>query len=240
LPGALGVLIFFVGWLMAGFSVIAQPHIMVRFMALSSSAGLVRARLWYYLWFVVFYAMATAVGMLARIYLPETQGFDAELALPTMALQLLPPVMVGLVLAGIFAATISTADSLLLSCSAFLSQDLAPGLFANKYGAKLATLLATLVALGWALLNRQSVFALVVLSWAMLAVCFVPLIILLVGQYRPPQSISIAVMLLGCGCVLLLHNLGVDANLYVGMPAIICSLVAYGVLIMLYRYVQHR
>lgn len=236
LPGSLGVLIFFIGWLVAGFSVIAQPHIMVRFMALSSSKGLVRARIWYYLWFVVFYMMATEVGMLARIYLPESQQFDAELALPTMSVQLLPPALVGLVLAGIFAATISTADSLLLSCSAFLSQDLWPGLFSRQHGAKAATFLATLFALGWALLNRQSVFALVVLSWAMLSVCFVPLIVLLLGRFQPPQSVSILVMLLGCGCVLLLHVIGVDGNLYLGMPAILLSLLLYGLLALMYPY----
>lgn len=235
-PGVMGVLIFFAGWLVAGFSVIAQPHIMVRFMALNSAAGLVRTRLWYYLWFLVFYIMATAVGMLARIYLPESQGFDAELALPTMAVELLPPLLVGLVLAGIFAATISTADSLLLSCSAFLSQDLAPRLFSSHHGAKVATLLATLAALAWAMLNQQSVFALVVLSWAMLATCFVPLIILLICNFRPSEAVTASVMLIGCACVLLLHNMGLDGDLYLGMPGILFSLFAYAILIMIYFY----
>src|SRR5690606_22373896 len=135
----------------------------------------------------------TAVGMLSRIYLPEMQGFDAELALPTMAVQLLPSVLVGIVLAGIFAATISTADSLLLSCSAFLSQDIAPRLFSYRQGVKVATLVATMVALAWAVLNSQSVFALVVLSWAMLAACFVPLLMLLISNCYPRESVAVGV-----------------------------------------------
>lgn len=241
LPGYAGVAVFFVGWLVAGFSVIAQPHIMVRFMALSSAQGFALARFWYYLWFIVFYMMATAVGMLARIYLPDTQGFDAELALPTMAVELLPSFLVGVVLAGIFAATISTADSLLLSCSALLSQDLFPRAFAQRYGMKIATLIATVAALAWALLNQQSVFALVVLSWAMLSACFVPLIILLLWRQTLNQTHALVMMFLGVAAVLCWHwfapqlikNAG---DLYQGLPALIMALGFYGVMRFWRRY----
>ncbi|OZY83652.1 sodium:proline symporter [Cellvibrio mixtus] len=240
LPGAAGVGIFFVGWLLAGFSVIAQPHIMVRFISLNATQGFVQTRLWYYAWFVVFYCMATAVGMLSRIYLPESAQFDAELALPQMAVELLPPILVGLVLAGIFAATISTADSLLLSCSSFISQDLAPRLFVaqnsnNIIGIKIATLLATCVALGWALLNQQSVFALVVLSWAMLSAAFVPLILLLIFGKNISQTAALWLMGLGCGTVLVLHWCGIGGDLYLGLPALLVSLLAYGLISYLRR-----
>lgn len=241
LPGAAGVGIFFIGWLLAGFSVIAQPHIMVRFITLNAAQNFVQTRLWYYAWFVVFYCMATAVGMLARIYLPESANFDAELALPQMAVELLPPLLVGLVLAGIFAATISTADSLLLSCSSFISQDLAPRLFASRsstniIGIKIATLLATCAALAWALLNQQSVFALVVLSWAMLSAAFVPLILLLCLGKTLSQTTALWLMSLGCGTVLVFHGCGIGGDLYLGLPALLVSLLAYG----LVSLIKHR
>lgn len=240
LPGAAGVGIFFIGWLLAGFSVIAQPHIMVRFITLNAAQNFVQTRLWYYAWFVVFYCMATAVGMLARIYLPESANFDAELALPQMAVELLPPLLVGLVLAGIFAATISTADSLLLSCSSFISQDLAPRLFTSRsstniIGIKIATLLATCAALAWALLNQQSVFALVVLSWAMLSAAFVPLILLLCLGKTLSQTTALWLMGLGCGTVLVLHWCGIGGDLYLGLPALLVSLLAYGLVSLIKR-----
>lgn len=240
LPGAAGVGIFFIGWLLAGFSVIAQPHIMVRFITLNAAQGFVQTRVWYYAWFVVFYCMATAVGMLARIYLPESASFDAELALPQMAVELLPPLLVGLVLAGIFAATISTADSLLLSCSSFISQDLAPRWFSsqrsnNIIGIKIATLLATCAALAWALLNQQSVFALVVLSWAMLSAAFVPFILLLCLGKPLSQMTSLWLMGFGCGTVLVLHWCGVGGDLYLGLPALLVSLLAYGLISLMKR-----
>ena len=234
LPSGGGVILFFIGWLIAGASVVAQPHIMVRFLALNSERGFVRARIWYYLWFLVFYAMATAVGMLARLYLPNVAGFDSELALPSIAMELLPPVMVGVVLAGIFAATISTADSLLLSCSSFLSQDLFPKQFASRYGAKLATLLVALCALTWALVNSQSVFALVIFSWAMLGACFLPLILLLLMRVPVSETLALLLILLGCASVLLWH-FGVagwvhnGADVYQGMPALLLCLLFAGI-----------
>ena len=91
LPGLAGGIIFALSWGFAGFSVIGQPHVMVRFMALNDNMQMKRARRWYYVWFTAFYCMATAVGMLSRIYLSDPANFDAELALPSMAAELLPP-----------------------------------------------------------------------------------------------------------------------------------------------------
>ncbi|MCA9819123.1 MAG: sodium/proline symporter, partial [Cyanobacteria bacterium HKST-UBA01] len=47
IPGAIGGLLFAAGWMFAGLSVIGQPHIMVRFMALEDASEMTRARLWY-------------------------------------------------------------------------------------------------------------------------------------------------------------------------------------------------
>ena len=91
------MMLFVVGWMFAGFSVIGQPHIMVRFMALDNPANITRARLHYYGFFIVFYFLANGVGLLSRLYLPDLQSLDPELALPTMALELLPAALVGLV-----------------------------------------------------------------------------------------------------------------------------------------------
>ena len=64
---------------------------------------------------------------LQRLLLPEVNNFDSELALPMLAQSLLPDVYVGLILAGLFAATMSTADSQILSCSAAITRDFKPG-----------------------------------------------------------------------------------------------------------------
>ncbi len=225
LPGIWGPILFAVSWGFAGLSVIGQPHVMVRFMALDNSGNMHVARAWYYLWFIAFYAMATCVGLLARIHLGDTASFDAELALPTMALELMPPVMVGLILAGIFAATMSTADSLVLSCSAALTHDLLPHRIENGVLIKLATGLITALALGLALMNNQSVFNLVILSWSALASAFAPLLIVQCLGRRPGQGVALAALAAGLATALLWRYLEWHAIAYEGLPGILVGLV---------------
>ncbi len=224
LPGLAGGVLFTVSWAFAGFSVIGQPHIMVRFMTLSNSRKMNRARLWYYLWFSAFYAMATGVGLLSRIYLSDSAAFDAELALPTMAIELLPPAMVGLVLAGIFAATMSTADSLVLSCSAAITHDLLPHKIENTVLLKVVTILITLAALLWALINSQSVFSLVILSWSVLASAFAPLLIVLSLGGKPSQKSSMTAVLTGLVVALLWRYMDWHNAVYAGMAGILAGL----------------
>lgn len=225
LPGLLGGLLFALSWGFAGMSVIGQPHVMVRFMTLDDSGQMKRARMWYYIWFTLFYCMATAVGMLSRIYITDPGNFDAELALPIMAQQLLPPFGAGIVLAGIFAATMSTADSLVLSCSSAVTHDLLPHNIEKPWLLKVGTALITLAALAWALLNKQSVFSLVIMSWSGLASAFAPLLIARCIGMRPPPTVSFAAMLIGLGVALGWRLLGWHATVYEGMPGILVGLV---------------
>ncbi|HAG95709.1 MAG: sodium:proline symporter [Pseudomonadales bacterium] len=224
LPGLAGGILFAISWAFAGMSVIGQPHIMVRFMALDDQSRMLRARAWYYLWFLAFYAMATGVGMLSRVYLGDPAAFDAELALPTMAQELFPPVLVGLVLAGIFAATLSTADSLILSCSAALTHDVLPHNIENTREIKMVTAVVCALALGWALLNRESVFSLVILAWSGLASAFAPLLLVLCFGLRPSQRLSIIAVVVGFLVSLVWRFAGLHGAVYEGMPAIIAGL----------------
>jgi len=224
-----GPALFIVGWLFAGFSVAGQPHIMVRFMALDRPEKTNRARLYYYAWFVAFYFLANAVGLLSRVLLPGGEGFDAELALPTLALQLLPDPLVGLILAGVFAATMSTADSLILSCAGNLSEDLMPRERVPVAVAKTATLLTTAVALGIALFAEQSVFELVVASWAVMAAAFVPLMTVYAFGGRPSEGLCIAMLVAGVGSVALWKQVPILADYYEGALGILVGLAVYGI-----------
>ena len=81
-------------------------------------------------------------------------------------------------------------------------------------------------------MNTQSVFALVVLSWAVLAACFVPLIILLLWRQSLSQWLALSLMALGVTAVLLWHWYGKllipnAADLYQGVPAIALVLLVF-------------
>lgn len=235
LPGIAGGIMFVLGWMFAGFSVIGQPHIMVRFMALSKSGRMLQARIWYYVWFTTFYCMATGVGMLSRIYLGDPSSFDAELALPTMAMALLSPVLVGMVLAGIFAATMSTADSLVLNCSAAVTHDLLPQNIENTRVLKFTTVIIVFLALLWALTSSDSVFSLVIFAWSGLGSAFAPLLIVLALGFRPTQQASIIAMLAGLATALGWRFLGWHNAVYEGLPGIIIGLLVLGIAL---RYKQ--
>lgn len=224
-PGATGMALFVIGWMFAGFSVVGQPHVMVRFMSLDSAENVNRVRAWYYGYFVVFYALATGVGMLSRIYLPELGNMDPELALPTIALELLPAVLVGAVLAGIFAATMSTADSLVLSCSAAITHDLLPRRLETPMEIKAATAFVTALALIIALSENQSVFSLVILAWSTLASAFAPLLTLYALRRRISEFGAVAAMAVGVTVALTWRALGWHADVYEGMPGILAGLV---------------
>ncbi len=226
LAGAAGMALFVLGWMFAGLSVVGQPHVMVRFMALDDERSMMRARAWYYGYFTLFYALATGVGMLSRIYLPDLASMDPELALPEMALELLPPVLVGLILAGIFAATMSTADSLVLSCSAAITHDLTPERLERPWLLKAATAITTLVALGLALSGSQSVFSLVILAWSTLASAFAPLLALLALNRKVSEPVAIALMFTGVVTALIWRfGLGWHSDVYEGLPGILLPLV---------------
>ena len=80
---------------------------------------------WIYLgYYLVFSFSAVFAGLAIRVLMPELINADPEMGFPLLAEKLLPAFLVGMILAGIFAATISTADSQILSCSAAITQDI--------------------------------------------------------------------------------------------------------------------
>ena len=223
-----GPVLFIAGWLFAGAAVIGQPHIMVRFMAMDDPDNMWRVRAYYYGWFTAFYGITICVGLAARLLLPESATFDAELALPTLAGNLLPPVLTGLVLAGLFAATISTADSVILSCTAAITRDFPYRGFRTYAATKGATLFVTAFALVIALGRNESVFSLVLIAWSALASAFGPLMIVYSLGQKPREGLAIAMMTTGVATVLIWRYFGLDQSIvYEVMPGMLSGLAVF-------------
>jgi sodium/proline symporter len=175
---------------------------MVRAMTIDSADHISRARTIYVLWYTAFSAVCIACGLAARVLLSPGAGFDPEMALPLLSTELLPPLLVGLVLAGLFAATMSTADSQILSCSAALTQDLFPRWRGTYWVAKAGTLIVTLIVLGIALGGTATVFSLVVLAWSALASALGPLLIVRAFDWPVDSRTAIGMILGGLACML--------------------------------------
>ena len=184
------------GWVGAGFGTMGQPHIMVRAMTLRSATDIKKARLIYFVWFTLFTAAAIGVGLSSRVLIPLKASFDAELALPTISMAYLPGPLIGLILAGLFSATMSTADSQILSCSAALTCDIFPRLSERLWAIKAGTVFVTGIVLFIALFAQKNVFSLVTISWAALAAGLGPLLLVRLFR-RTITEITGALMMLG-------------------------------------------
>ena len=225
----IGIALFILGWLFGGMAVVGQPHIAIRFISLGNPAHINRLRLYYYTWFTLFYGATILVGMLSRITFPETADFDPELALPTMALQVLPDAMAGLVLAALFAATLSTADSLILSCSAAVTRDFVqtPGRFHSLWMAKLVTASVLVLSVVIAITGSGSVFTLVLDAWGFLGAAFVPLVMMHAKGKRVPERLAIGMIVSGIAGFLLWQQMGWGTIIYSVAPGILCGFAAY-------------
>ncbi|HIG30601.1 MAG TPA: sodium/proline symporter [Verrucomicrobiales bacterium] len=215
--GGLAPLLFVLGWFFAGFGTVGQPHIMVGYMTMDNGDNIGKVRAYYYSWYTAFYGATILVGMLARIILEVDGSFDAELALPKMATQLFPNFLVGVLLAGIFAATISTADSLVISCTGALTNDIFPKLKFNYIASKITTILVTAFGVGVALFSlygETNVFDMVVYAWAVMATGFGPLLTLVLLGKKPNQIVSLVMILFGAGFTVALSKFGVPEPEY--------------------------
>lgn len=235
-----GFPLFLLGWVFAGLGMVGQPHIMVRAMVIDKAENMPKARRIYLSWYVVFAACCVLVGMLARIYLPLE--FDSivyskagavmklgqqELAFPRLANELLIGVLVGLMLAGVFAATISTADSQVLSCSAALSKDMVPNLGQTYTGLKISTVLVTAAALAMALFGG-TVFDRVVFAWSALAGALGPLMVVRAAGWRINTGQALAMMLAGLASVLIWRfELKWHGAIYDAMPGMLAGFAIY-------------
>jgi len=225
--------LYIAGWFIGGWGVAGQPHIMVRFMGVNSAAGVSRSLNYYVAWYVLFFAMSFLVGLMSRLLLTEAAAFDAELALPTIALNLLPEALVGVILAGLFAASMSTADSLVLGASAALLRDLMDRRAIAYLHAKLSTLATAAFVLAAALWGGQNVFALVTFSWGAMAAAFGPLLFASMLGWRPRQAAAVAMVLTGMGAACLWRTYGLSSSVYEALPGMLAALLVFAVAIRL-------
>lgn len=223
----LGLALFLVGWFFGGFGVIGQTHVMTSFMTMNKPESIKKVRYYYYSWYIGFFALTIATGLAARLLLPTTLGFDAELAFPSLSQQILPQILVGLVLAGLFSATMSTADSQILSCSAAITNDLLTKKHASYFAAKLATILVAIAAMLVAVFDSQSVFALVMIAWLALACSFAPVITIYALGGKMSQKLALTCMLVGFSAMMIWRHFDLGKSVYEAAPGIIAGILPY-------------
>lgn len=223
--------LFMLSWLIAGVGVVGQPHIMIRAMVLDDASKMGIARNIYAVSYIIFSTAAVLVGLSARVLLPNLiNGGDPELALPQMAIALLPAILVGVILAGIFSAVVSTADSQILSCSAALTQDLFPRMGRSYKLVKVGTLIVTAIILAIALGSNKNMFALGVFAWSALASGLAPLLILRVWRFPVSATVGVTMMLVGLATAATWNGvLQLSGSIYEVLPGMLAGFIVYGI-----------
>ena len=159
---------------------------------------------------------------------------EAENVFIVLSTNLLPPILAGLVMAGILAATISSSDSYLLIAASAFSKNIYQGLIRKKATDKqvlimsrITLLVITLFAIFIALDEDSVIFTIVSFAWAGFGATFGPLMLFSLFWKRINRAGAIAGMVSG-GCMvfiwnLLIRPLGGIWDIYELLPAFVIS-----------------
>ena len=194
-----GISMWAFAFFLGGLAVAGQPQVVSRVMTLGSENDRKQAMIWFFVWQTPFIILMTFVGLSSRVLFPKADNFDPELGLPMLAMDTMPAIGVGMILASIFAATMSTADSQVLACTAAITDDIKPEWREDHKTTKKVTLVvaafATAISIGGLYVpGGDSVFKLVVLAVYGLGSIFVPLLIIRWLGYKPDSKHSIGMM----------------------------------------------
>ena len=229
-----GVSLWIFAFFLGGLSVAGQPQVVTRVMTLATDQDRKTAMLWFFAWQTPFLLIMVIIGLASRVVFTGAD-FDPELGLPMLAMETLGPFWVGLILASIFAATMSTADSQVLACTAAFTDDVMPQISQDHKKTKIVTLViaafATAISIfGLYVPGGDSVFALVVLAVYGLGSIFVPILIIRWAGYEPDTNHTMAMMLAALFTVILWSISGFGDDIFPSVPGMGAAFITHFVM----------
>ena len=176
----LSAIILAAGW---GLGYFGQPHILMNFMGIDDVKKMVHAKRVGMTWQILVLTAAVSVGIVSIGFFANTP-VDKQLVFVVSTMQLFHPFIAGLILCAIIAATLSTADSLILAAGSTIAEDIykkwwQPNASSHTtlWISRAGSTIISLIALAIAFRNDSSVHNLVNYAWAGLGSSFGPLII---------------------------------------------------------------
>jgi len=173
------------GW---GLGYFGMPHIIIRFLSVKSQKAIRSSAVIGISWTTLILIFAALVGIFGRQMIPLDQTLiQNETVFITMVRNIFPSVIAGILLSAILAASMSTADSQLLSAaSAFSSDVYKPIVRANKasdremlwIGRMVVIIIAAIALVIGSDPNAQSIMGLVSNAWGVFGAAFGPVILL--------------------------------------------------------------
>ena len=230
-----------------GLGYFGMPHILLRFMAIEDEKKLVLSRRIASVWVVI--AMSVAIfigvvglGMTNAGALEMLEGSASETVIVRIAGLIsqsgpLFALVAGVILAGILAATMSTADSQMLAAASSVSQNILQDFLHLKLTEKQSLMAARLTILGVSVIGvllardpNSSVFGIVSFAWAGFGGAFGAVMLCALFWKRSNWQGALAGMVVGGAVVFiwkyLVRPLGGVWNIYELLPAFLASLAA--------------
>lgn len=222
-----------------GLGYFGMPQVLVRFMSVRHSDEIRKSRVIATVWVVVSLASAVCIGLVGRAVLPVeflTQA-SAENIFIVLSQMILPAFMCGLVVSGIFAASMSSSSSYLLISGSAVAENIFRGLIKKDATdaqvmivARLTLVAVLLFGIVIALDENSSIFQVVSYAWAGFGASFGPLMLMSLYWRRTNFAGALAGMVTGAATVLIWHSfikpLGGVFGVYELLPAFILGLVA--------------
>lgn len=226
---ALVSIISSVAW---GLGYFGQPHILVRFMSVKSIKLLPRSITIAMVWVVISLVGAVVIGLLGIPLYAELPSGDEEKVLIYMIADFVSPYFIGVLLAAILAAIMSTISSQLLVCSSTLTEDIYANIIKPKasgrqllFVSRLFVLIISLVALVLSFDKSSNIFNLVKFAWGGFGAAFGPLVLMALYSRKTTWYSALAGMVVGTIVMLVWYFTGLNKYMYEIVPGFLANLI---------------
>ncbi len=228
-----------------GLGYFGMPHILLRFMAIEDSEKLKISRRIASIWVVISLAVAVLIGIigfgmvkngsLATFSDPETVIIQISNLLGSNGIFF--ALIAGVILAGIFASTMSTADSQLLAASSAVSENIIGSFFKIKNShttsmiiARATLIIISIISIFLAWDPESSIFGIVSFAWAGFGASFGPVILFALFWKRTNMWGALSGMVCGGISIFvwkyIVKPIGGIWNIYELLPAFIIACLA--------------
>lgn len=227
-----------------GLGYFGMPHILLRFMAIEDDKKLSTSRRVASIWVVISLAVAVFIGIVGNgMSKSGAIGVLSDSNSETIIVRIADllsrngiffAILAGIILAGILASTMSTADSQLLAASSSVSHNLYVGLFSKELSqkaslvvARISVIIIAIIAIFIARNPDSSVFNIVSFAWAGFGAAFGPVVLFSLFWRRSNMYGALAGMISGGVMVFvwkyLIRPLGGAWDIYELLPAFIVA-----------------
>ena len=229
-----------------GLGYFGMPHILLRFMAIEDENKLKLSRRIASVWVVISMAIAVFIGVIGysmskASVIPELEGSNSETIIVQIASVLsrynvLTALIAGIILAGILAATMSTADSQLLAAASSISQNLLQDFGKKKLDTKTSVKIARVMVIVISVISvvlasdpNSSIFEIVSFAWAGFGAAFGPIVLCALFWKRSNKWGALCGMIAGGAMIFIwkygIARLGGAFAIYELLPAFLIALI---------------